>query len=775
MRSDINLRLRLYPAPMLATILVCRALAQQSSPPPFAFVFQAGAEYFGQGEFNFGSASFTSGCEEPSHSYSDEFFSASKTSTPNSVTATVTTSVNSPTLFIIADGDGGGTLFVYALGPPGTGFHLQETWTGQASVSVSVGGQDGWSATTTDFSRTASAQIGPGQTGSQQASGNDASIVDSTTQSTRITCFGNTYTLATGYRFGSDSRSGSNPTQEQGQAQASSVVTVSGNLVTPPTAVIDPVGTVAVNTPVTLNGSHSYDNDSDSIIQYQWTIQNSNGGTDTLSGPSLQYTWTRAGTYGVTLTVKDSAGQTGSASTTVSVDSVTINTVQMFDSHTLQVDVIAQLSNNAVTKGLSISTTPIGGDGTLGNTIMLDSTNCSQCSLTLGAGVVGTFSNSFRIDLTQAGGGVPRFIDNQVFDVMAVVSEADNVTATATKPANQIPLPVVHVHGIFTDCLPGPIHPARIPTQLFQYLTTTTNHPYVEDDGFPTLSAPYPTLVSFDYPSVGEDAVAAAGQLRSFIWGQLLDPLNGRTYADKVNIVAHSLGGIVTRTAIMSNGLGGQINRLILVGSPNEGVTLAAIAFQEHVSPFAAALTTALDWLLGQGIGGDLSNTIACLEQASSAAIQQMLPTYAWYGNTQADVMAGHVRIPAPRDVNPFLTNLNSLGLDARIRYYTIASSTGIVPALGVYTATYLWQRNWIIPPTGALWQGHFGGPATAYGGGDGIVPIQSQAASDQAWPIGTGPGKLNRFDDVFGVFHTDYFKTAHVNQDIELILWHAP
>jgi hypothetical protein len=246
-----------------------------------------------------------------------------------------------------------------------------------------------------------------------------------------------------------------------------------------------------------------------------------------------------------------------------------------------------------------------------------------------------------------------------------------------------------------------------------------------------------------------------------------------------VNIVAHSLGGIVTRTAIM-NGMGDAVNRLILVGSPTEGATLAVVALNDHVVGAAATLAAAIDWVsvsnpIQPSIVQEFSDTLTCLEFAQPASATQMLPTYGWYGHTQAEVEQQQVFIPAPNYVNPFLTNLNAWGLDPRVRYYTIASGTWWSTTNGLQTATYLWGKNWAVPPTGALWQGLTGGSRTAYSAGDGIVPLQSQVASDQAWPIGTGPGQLYRFDQVFGVFHTDYFGTPQVNQDIEQILWHTP
>ena len=206
----------------------------QSSPstnsaPPLAFIYAASAEYLGQGGVNFGGASFSSGCEEPSHSYSDAFFSSTKSAGTSSVTASIMTRASGPTLYITADSNWGGILFVYALGPTGTIFHLQKNWTGQASVSVSAGDDGGWIADATDFSKTATAQIGQSKTGGQHVNDSDSATIDGTTQGASITCFGKTYTLAAGYRFGSDAGSGPGP----GQAQATSTLTVTGTANTP--------------------------------------------------------------------------------------------------------------------------------------------------------------------------------------------------------------------------------------------------------------------------------------------------------------------------------------------------------------------------------------------------------------------------------------------------------------------------------------------------------------------------------------------------------------
>lgn len=421
----------------------------------------------------------------------------------------------------------------------------------------------------------------------------------------------------------------------------------------------------------------------------------------------------------------------------------TITAVKMFDSHTLQVDVIGQFSPNPSTqKTIQV------------NTVLSGIPLVSIFPLTPSA--VGSQPKSLFIDL--ATNGVPRFTDNQIFDVTATAIEA-GIPSTITKTGNEIPLPVVYVHGVLTDCLPD-----RIPTQLFQDLQTA--HPaYVSgtDLGFPQLTANYPTLVAFDYHSLNGSAVDFARELNTWVNSTLLNPVNGRTYANKVNIVAHSLGGIVSRTAISMNNGGAWINKLILVGSPSEGATIAPIVLN--------------NWNLVQGIVGalsltpvafkpSLSSALSCVFGAPRTTTEEMLPTYGWWANAKALAGQGLLQIPLSSQ-NSFLAQVNS-ALDSRVAYYAIVAD-------GVSTPTILWGRLWVFPPP------PFPGGVTpaavydsaAWGPGDGIVPIRSQTGADTGWVLGAGRGQLFVFANMGAVFHTDYFKPPSLaNQSIGIILW---
>ena len=56
-----------------------------------------------------------------------------------------------------------------------------------------------------------------------------------------------------------------------------------------------------------------------------------------------------------------------------------------------------------------------------------------------------------------------------------------------------------------------------------------------------------------------------------------------RTYADKVNLLGHSMGGLIARYYAGHTLNQSKVNKVIMVGSPNKGTTLFYIeAFREE-------------------------------------------------------------------------------------------------------------------------------------------------------------------------------------------------
>jgi probable HAF family extracellular repeat protein len=452
---------------------------------------------------------------------------------------------------------------------------------------------------------------------------------------------------------------------------------------------------------------------------------------------------------------------------------LSIDQVTMFDSHTLRVDVSTQFSQNgAAQKTVSIATTPIGADANSPNTIALSPSNCPDCSYTLPSGAVGQFMNSFRIDLTKITGGLPRFTDNQVFTVTATVTEGGAVVGTASKPA-EIPLPVVHVHGVLSDCIGDPF-----PTALFTFLQG--QHPYSIDRGTSLhgpqpFTQPYPTLVSYPYGSLTGSTHTFAIDLGAWLRNDLLPA----TYADKVNVVAHSLGGIVTRDAIWVAGANQTVNKLILVGSPSTGSTLAPVAKNNWAvmkslgTVLPAALIALIVQVLGPGVTAadiagefqDFAKMALCVGIGGPSTTYELFPTYPWFAPNQLSADTNqNLSIPTSY-VNPVLPALNTLGLHQDVRYYAVVAS-------GLPTLAKDWGKFYLTDAVQLLLQ-----DPHLYGPGDGIVLLDSQLG-DHAWPLGVGKGKLNIVTPTGGlrdagkVFHTSYLSNPTSQGYISDILW---
>lgn len=116
------------------------------------------------------------------------------------------------------------------------------------------------------------------------------------------------------------------------------------------------------------------------------------------------------------------------------------------------------------------------------------------------------------------------------------------------------------------------------------------NFSYYNEDGSPGVIGSngfcVPTFYTGDY-----EYYSQFGQ-----WGkhlaQFIDKVLQATGAQKVNIVAHSMGGLVARSAIAYYGAANKVNKLILIGTPND---------EYNENPFIEALITyvmnPVDWM----------------------------------------------------------------------------------------------------------------------------------------------------------------------------------
>jgi pimeloyl-ACP methyl ester carboxylesterase len=151
---------------------------------------------------------------------------------------------------------------------------------------------------------------------------------------------------------------------------------------------------------------------------------------------------------------------------------------------------------------------------------------------------------------------IPRFIKNEKFNLEAVAwSSTSGRSEVATKEVN-ILLPVIIVHGWTGESLVASI-PFRIYESLIARLT---------GEGYTTDPSWYKTIWFERYSS------QTWSPQRVAYW---LDGIVGKaikaTYADRVNIIGHSLGGLVGRYYITEHNGASKVHKLIMVGTPNKG------------------------------------------------------------------------------------------------------------------------------------------------------------------------------------------------------------
>jgi hypothetical protein len=262
---------------------------------------------------------------------------------------------------------------------------------------------------------------------------------------------------------------------------------------------------------------------------------------------------------------------------------------------------------------------------------------------------------------------VARFRENLRFPVEVTIHRGAAV-ATARTTA-MIPLPAVIVPGYLNEW-GGPSK---------DLLAAFHRRGY-------TVAGPGQNVFWFTYPSQQVSLPEAASALAAYVRGVVLPA----TYAARVNVVGYSLGGLMARwnVAYDVDGWGTLVNRLALVGVPNEGAVIAYVAAHApSVLPFAA---------LGR-----------------RPATMAFLPTFPFWRSDPNRPWT------VPPDVdNGVLTELNAQSIPPDIQIYLFYGSNDPRHTGGPQTSEGV---------TGSLAEGRL-----SYGQGDGVV----LAASAQGLPI---------------------------------------
>jgi hypothetical protein len=263
---------------------------------------------------------------------------------------------------------------------------------------------------------------------------------------------------------------------------------------------------------------------------------------------------------------------------------------------------------------------------------------------------------------------VPPFQDNVRIPIAARVSQG--TSAAATQATVVVPLPTVIVPGFLNE-LGGP------DGNLMAALAR---------QGYRDLG-PAPTLFWYRYDSRQGSLEAGSRNLADYV-RQIVLP---STYASKINVVGYSLGGLMARWNVAYNvdGWGTLVNRLLLVGVPNEGTVHAYVYASYPVITFAR-----------------------------TPAVRDMLPTFPYVRPAEGESWQ-----TPPGGGNPELQALNERPMPAGIHLFIFYGSATPDSAGGVRTYAGV---------TGSLPDALF-----SYGAGDGLVLVESA----QGLPMHGGAG----------------------------------
>jgi pimeloyl-ACP methyl ester carboxylesterase len=245
----------------------------------------------------------------------------------------------------------------------------------------------------------------------------------------------------------------------------------------------------------------------------------------------------------------------------------------------------------------------------------------------------------FAMDLALAAGAVRvagitvgefppvhRFDENLQFPVEVTLRRGP-FAATARQLVT-LPLPTVVV--------PGYLNELSRPEQTL--LAAFRQHGY-RDTGLAQ------TIFWFAYPSLHTSFEQAAHDLDAYV-RQVVLPA---TYARKINVVGYSVGGLLARQNIAydPDGWGRLVNRLVLVGVPNEGVVMpyayrnvppfVPYAYMAHTQAARAMLPTFPFWRAAPGKpwGTPADGGNPLLAQLNARPIPADVRLFAFYGSSE--------------------------------------------------------------------------------------------------------------------------------------------
>ncbi|WP_287602341.1 caspase family protein [Thiothrix sp.] len=240
------------------------------------------------------------------------------------------------------------------------------------------------------------------------------------------------------------------------------------------------------------------------------------------------------------------------------------------------------------------------------------------------------YRDLLRLDVEMQVLGTPRFAPNDPAQVDGYETDPQTITALVAQ-ANKI---LLITHGIIGHT---------------QTIAGCVNLPHTE--GQPTIGSHYDLILTFDYENLNTPIETNAKALKNLLARVGIHAKGGK----RIDILAHSMGGLVARYLIEYEGGDQLVNTLVMAGTPNGGSPLATL--KQH------GFTALHTWVYGNLVAILNGVTTAYVGGAAIAALMKLLDAV----DNTLDQMAADSELIQRLEQSPAPSN---------VRYAVIAGDT---------------------------------------------------------------------------------------------------